>query len=433
MGAELSGSVAPPPPLRLAFLVWGLGAALYLVGFFQRVAPAVITRELSAEFALTAASLGNLAAIYYYSYVATQIPTGILVDRWGPRRVITLGAALAAVGTLLFAASHAFALVALGRLMIGASVGVAFVAMLKLSTHWFAPSKFAAVAGLALAAGVLGAVSAGAPLRVAVDVFGWRPVVGAAGVMTALLALAAWLLVRDDPSERGYRSYMPAPAAASSRPAARGGLRAVLRSRNVWLVFFVNGAVSGPPLTFSGLWGVPFLTTHYGLTTAQAGAVASALLVAWACGGPFAGMLSDRMHRRKPLYVAGATVAALGWCMVFLVRGLPVPVLVVALVVIGLASSVVMIGFAYAKESAPVARAGSTGGVINMGNMMGGMIMQPAVGWVLDRYWDGAMMAGARVYAFEAYRAGFALMLAWSVAAIALAALTRETRCRQTQ
>jgi sugar phosphate permease len=424
---------AMPPPLRLAFLVWGMGAALYLVGFFQRVAPAVLTRELSAEFALTAASLGNLSAVYFYSYVAMQIPTGMLVDRWGPRRVIAAGAAIASAGTFLFAMSDAYGLVALGRLLIGGSVGVAFVAMLKLSTHWFHPSRFAAIAGLALAAGVIGAVSAGAPLRVAVDAFSWRPVIAAAGAVTALLAVAAWLVVRDDPAERGYRSYMPAVHPAAPRRSMLGGMREVLRARNVWLIFFVNGGISGPPLTFAGLWGVPFLTTHHGLTTAQAAGFASLLLVAWACGGPFAGILSDRLHRRKPLYVAGAVIAATGWCVMFLVRDLPTAALVALLVVIGVASSVVMVGFAYAKESAPAALAGSTSGVINMGNMLGGMIMQPAVGWVLDRYWDGTLAGGARVYAFEAYRAGFSLMLAWGVAAIVLAMLTRDTRCRQRQ
>jgi len=430
--SDASASGRLPPPLRVAFLVWGLGAALYLIGFFQRVAPAVITRELSTEFALTAASLGNLAAVYYYSYVAMQIPTGIVVDRWGPRRVIALGAAVAAAGTVLFAASSSFGLVALGRLMIGASVGVAFVAMLKLSTHWFHSSRFAAIAGLALAAGVLGAVSAGAPLRLAVDAFGSRAVIAVAGAATAVLAVAAWIFIRDDPAERGYASYMPTAHAAAPKHSMLGGMRTVLKSRNVWLIFLINGGVSGPPLTFAGLWGVPFLTTHYGLTTAQAGGLASLLLVSWAGGGPFAGILSDRVRRRKPLYVGGAIISTLAWTAVFLVRGLPLPLLIALLVIAGMSASVVMIGFAYAKESAPVRLAGSTSGVINMGNMLGGMIMQPAVGWVLDRYWDGALVAGARVYPFEGFRAGFSLMLAWLLVASICALLTRDTRCRQT-
>ncbi len=321
---------------------------------------------------------------------------------------------------------------ALGRLMIGASVGVAFVAMLKLSTHWFHSSRFAAIAGLALAAGVLGAVSAGAPLRLPVDAFGWRAVIAVAGVVTAVLAVAAWIFIRDDPVERGYASYMPTAHAAAPKHSMLGGMRTVLKSRNVWLIFLINGGVSGPPLTFAGLWGVPFLTTHYGLTTAQAGGLASLLLVSWAGGGPFAGILSDRVRRRKPLYVGGAIVSTLAWTAVFLVRGLPLPLLIALLVIAGVSASVVMIGFAYAKESAPVRLAGSTSGVINMGNMLGGMIMQPAVGWVLDRYWDGALVAGARVYPFEGFRAGFSLMLAWLLAASICALLTRDTRCRQT-
>ncbi|MCX7891985.1 MAG: MFS transporter [Burkholderiales bacterium] len=421
----------PYPPLALAFTVWGLGAVLYLIGFFQRVAPAVLTRELAAEFALTAAALGNLSAVYFYSYVAIQVPTGVLADRFGPRRVLTAGAALAAAGTFLFAAAESLPLVLAGRFLIGASVGVAFVSMMKLSTHWFAPQRFAMVAGLALAAGVVGAVSAGAPLRWLADAFGWRGVMLAAAAGTAALAAALWFVVRDDPAERGFASFITAPR--SDRPAHSmlGGIRRVLGERNVWLIFVVNGGISGPSLTFAGLWGVPFLVTHYGLSTATAALITSLSLLAWAVAGPFVGHFSDRIGERKPLYVLGAVLAMLGWATVFLVPGLPLAVLVAVLVATGVASAVVMIGFAYAKESAPMALAGTTGGVINMGNMLGGMLMQPAVGWVLDRFWAGEAANGARVYSFEAYRAGFSLLLLWLELAVVLALFTRETHARQ--
>jgi len=421
------------PPLTLAFTIWGLGAALYLVGFFHRVAPAVITRELAAEFALSAAALGHLSALYFYSYVAIQVPTGMLVDRYGPRRILALGAAGAAAGALLFAGTEAFALVGAGRLLIGASAGVAFVAMMKLSTHWFHPSRFALVAGLALGTGMVGAVSAGAPLRWLADLFGWRGVMLAAAAATAALAVAIWMLVRDDPRERGYASYLPAAHHDAPAHSMTGGLARVLASRNVLLVCFMNGGVSGPVLTFAGLWGVPFLATHYGLSTAAAAGLCSLMLLAWGVGGPLAGVLSDRMKARKPLYFAGAVVATLAWLGVLLVPGLPFAVLVVLLVLAGLASGIIMIGYAWAKESAPAALAGTTGGVVNMGNMVGGMLMQPAVGWVLDRAWDGGLEAGLRVHSFAAYRDGFALMLAWLVAVVAVTAFARETHCRQLQ
>jgi MFS family permease len=131
------------------------------------------------------------------------------------------------------------------------------------------------------------------------------------------------------------------------------------------------------------------------------------------------------------LFIGGTAVATLAWGVIFLVPGLSLPLLAALLTLAGAAAGVIMIGYAYAKESAPAALAGTTGGVTNMGNMVGGMVMQPAVGWVLDRTWAGTLADGAPVYAFAAYRAGFALMLAWLAVAVVLAALTRETHCRQ--
>ena len=128
------------PPASLAWLVWGLGAALYLIAFYQRVAPAVLVQELTREFSLTGAALGNLSAFYFYSYVAMQIPTGLIADRWGPRKLLTAGAALTAAGTLVFALAPTAHVANAGRLAIGAAAGVAFVAMLKLASHWM-PSR----------------------------------------------------------------------------------------------------------------------------------------------------------------------------------------------------------------------------------------------------------------------------------------------------
>ena len=423
------------PPLQLALMIWALGAGLYLIGFFHRVAPAVITRELSAEFALTAAALGNLSALYFYTYVGMQIPTGAMADRWGPRRVLTAGGLLATAGTLLFAASSSYLLVGAGRLLVGAGVGVAFVAMLKLITAWIHPTRFALISGLALATGALGGVCAGMPLRAAVDAFGWRSVMLATAAVTGALALATWTIMRDDPRSRGFLSYaVPLQGDdlhPGSRPSMLGGILAVLRIPNVWLIFIGCGAITGPVLAFGGLWGVPFLTTHYGLSTADAALLTSLMLVAWAVGSPLAGGLSDRLRLRRAPVLAGGMACVGMWAVLIYVPGLPYPVLATLLAGIGLASGVVVIGFAYCKESAPSSLSGTASGIANMGNMLGGMVMQPAIGMLLDARWTGALSAGVRTYDFAAYATGFSLMLAWLVAGLVAVAFTRETHAIQ--
>ncbi|MBW2618695.1 MAG: MFS transporter [Deltaproteobacteria bacterium] len=422
------------PPLWLACSVWGIGAVFYLVGFYQRVAPAVITTELMAGFGIGAAALGHLSAFYYYPYLAMQIPTGILVDRWGPRNILAGGAVIAALGTLIFAQAESIMAANLGRAIIGGSVAVAWVALLKLASHWFALRRFAMISGWALLIGVLGAVTAGAPLRLLVERFSWRPVFLAVAVLTLIVGAAIWLFVRDDPSARGYLSYAPAtPPPDRTRERARPsfGLGRVLGYRNTWLLTLAPAGLAGPILTFAGLWGVPFLWVRFNLPPAQGAMICSALLVSMAVGAPILGGLSDRMGRRKPIYLIGCVVAALGWTVIIFVPELPLEVFVALVILTGLASGVVVIGFAFGRESVPPYLAGTVAGTINMGVMAGATILQPAIGWVLDLMWTGQTFSGARVYSLAAFQVGFGLMLAWSILACFLIALTQETYCRQ--
>lgn len=424
--------LSPPfPPLRLAWTVWGLGAALYIFGFFQRVAPGVMTPELTAEFNLTGAELGHLSAFYFYSYVAMQIPTGMLSDSWGPRRLLTAGALVAGLGSLCFAFAGGLFWASAGRLLIGGSVAVAFVAMMKLSSHWMPLRHFSLASGMALLLGILGAVFAGSPLRLLVTAYDWRPVMLAASFFPFLVAALIWGTVRDDPQERGYSSYAPETTKEGTPFRLSTALQQVLMYRNTWLLSIAPGAFAGSVLTFAGLWGVPFLTSHYALSAPMAAATCSAMLLAWAVGGPLCGNLSDRLGLRKPVYIAGCVVIVAAWAVIMLSPGMPLSLLIALLMLIGFAAGGIIIGFAYIKESVPSQLAGTAAGVCNMGVMVGPMVLQPAVGWVLDSRWQGTAEAGIRVYEFEAYRAGFSLMLIWALLALICLVLTRETGCRQ--
>jgi MFS family permease len=361
-----------------------------------------------------------------------QIPTGIIADLWGPRRLMSVGALVAGVGTLLFALAPGMLLVGLGRLLIGGSVAVAFVGLLQLANNWLPPRFYALAAGMALLVGIVGAVGAGPPLRLLLDLYGWRATIMVSGLVTFAIAAAIWLQVRDHPHDRGFADWRPTgnQATPAQRLSVLAGLGKVIRYQNTALLFLIPGGLVGPVLTFSGLWGVPFFTTHHGLSPARASVFTTTLLVAWALGGPLFGWLSDHFGRRKPLYMAGSVMALAGWVVVVYAGQLPRAALLAMLVIVGLGSGCMIISFAFVKESVPATLTGTATGLINMGVMTGPMLLQPLVGWMLDLGWSGQTMDGIRVYGLAAYRAGFNLMLAWTAMALLLLCFTRETHCR---
>jgi MFS family permease len=415
-----------------AWIVWGIAALFYLTGFYQRVSPAVMTSELMRDFGLGAKSLGSLSAFYFYFYVAMQIPAGVLIDSWGARKLLFWGSLSAAAGTFLFGVTSNFALACAGRAIVGGATAAGWLVLLKLATHWFPARRFASLSGLGLFFGNLGALLAQVPLRRAIEAFGWRNVVIGSAAILLCVSAAVWAAVRNDPSEVGLESYAPPALRANGRSigALLGGFRHVFAYRNTWLIFFAQGGIVGPILAFTGLWGTPFLRARFDLPPAQAAAVCSVMIVCWAVASPIAGVLSDRIGRRKPIYLAGALTSAAGWLTMTYVDALPLAMFVAVAAITSLASGAVVLGFAYGKESVPVQFLGTISGAINIGNMIGPMLLQPAIGQRLESHWTGGILSGARVYGMPAYHAAFLLIAGWSVLACALISLTRETYCK---
>jgi sugar phosphate permease len=420
-------------PSWLAWSVWGTAAFFYLAGFYLRVSPAVMTTELMRAFNITAADLGNFSAVYFYTYVLMQIPTGVLVDSWGARRLLMLGSAAAALGTIVFGLTSNFLVASLGRALVGGATAVGWVVTLKIATHWFPSRRFAMVSGLGLFMGNMGALVAQVPLRLLVERFGWRGVAIASGVVVLCIAALAAALVRNDPSDDGYDSYAPPVLQSNDRRSVWTvfkGFRHVFAYRNTWLIFLAQGGFVGSILAFTGLWGPAYLRARFGLPSTTAAAVCSVMIVCWAVASPLCGYVSDRIERRKPIYVSGAAVAAIGWVLMFQ-ASLPLTAFVAVAAVTSFACGAVILGFAYAKESVPIQLLGTISGAINVGNMLGPMLLQPAIGRVLDRQWAGDLVNGLRVYSPAAFRSGFLLIIAWASLTVVLAALTRETHCRQ--
>ena len=400
------------PDGALRNVVFALGVAAFFLSFFHRIAPGAIAGNLTAAFDVTGAALGALAATYFYIYAVMQLPSGVLADTLGPRKVLAAGSLVAGIGSILFAAADSLAIAAIGRTLVGLGVSVAFICVLKLNANWFDERRFATAAGWANVVGILGAFAATAPLAWLVTFVSWRTVFTALGALSLALAVLTFWRMQDAPR-------------AAARPARaepwHRGFMAVLRNRATWPGFWVNFGLSGVNMSFVGLWAVPFLVHTYGMSTVTASNHTSLMLAGYAVTTVAVGWLSDRMQRRRPIVLASAVLYLACWGA--WLAGTPPGWTYALAVFMGIVVSGFSLSWACAKEVNAPQYAGMATSVANLGGFVAAGVLQPLVGFVLDLTASAARPAGDYIAALTV----FALFTATGVAG---ALFLRETRCR---
>ena len=407
---------------RLRWAVFALAAGAFWLSFFHRVAPAAIAVELQAAFGIGGAMLGTLAATYYVIYTLMQVPTGVLNDTLGPRRVLVAGCLIAGAGSILFAVAETVTAAVIGRACAGLGVSVAFVSMLKLNADWFAERRFATMTGLGSMIGLSGGLAAATPLAWIAAHVSWRTVFTAVGIASLALAVVIWWVVRDHPG--GATRGAPRPPSARGKVRWREGLMLVLRNRATWPCFWFGFGMSGSYMTFVGLWAVPYLVHGYGMSVVEATQHTSLMLVCLALSQGAIGALSDRIGRRRPLILASALAYLACW-LAWLAGAAAIPGASYAIsIVMGLSVCGMTLSWACAKELNSPQYSGIAISVVNTSGFLAVGLLQPLVGWLLDRNAAGAAYTGAH------YAPGIALLTAFSGIALAGAWFIRETRCR---
>ncbi|MDF1792637.1 MAG: MFS transporter [Thalassobaculaceae bacterium] len=414
-----SAPTAMPSPALLG-IGWFLCALFFFYAFVQRVAPSVMVDELMRDFAVGGALVGNLSAFYYYAYAGSQIPVGVMLDRFGPRRLITVAIALVAVGSVVFAQAETLWMAYLGRMLIGFGCAFSFAGALNYAAIWMPPSRFATLGGWAQMLGVIGGITGQAPLGAAVEAFGWRPMMLVVGLFGAVLALACGLILRD------RRRADDAPA----RPRLLAGLKRAAGSGQVWLAAMFGLAMTSAMLAFGGLWGVPYVMQAYGFHKAEAALVVSMLFIGWGIGAPLFGWLADRYRRRKLFMIIGAVLSTVGIAAAVYLPHTGAITLGATLVVQGLGACSMVLCFAVGRENTPIWAAGATIGIINGCVVGSGAVLQPLLGWVLDLAWDGTLVEGARVYTAAAYERAFLVLPVIGVFGLIIALVIRETHAK---
>ena len=416
-----------------------------LVVNFQFVLPATIGDQLATEWDLHATALGLLGAVLFYIYAMMQVPSGFVLDIWGPRKSSTIGLLVMAVGQLVFSLANDLEVALIGRALIGLGAGPTFIAVLKNQVNWFRVREFATLVGVVTMVAFSGSILGTAPLAYVVTQWGWRvPVLIVAG-FTLALAAVNWMFVRDDPRELGYPSISqidpdapPPPAADASnlqrRELVREAITTWRRTRAVWIVSLIVMLGYGSFQSFQLLWAGPYLIHVHQQSTVAAGTTLLSLLIGAGVGSILAGYLSDNVFRaRRPFMIVGALGTSLVWLVILALRpGAGALRINIAFLALSFIAGFMIMALTMVKEAVRPEIFGTVFGAFNTFAFLGNALFQLLMGVLLNLS-DVTVIDGARIYSLFGYRLALSAALAGSLIALVLAFVLPETlRKKQT-
>lgn len=420
------------PTGRLSWLIWAVGAGVYLLAVFHRTSLGVAGPLAAERLDLDAARLGSFVMLQLGVYAAMQIPTGILVDRYGPRRILLIATVLMGAAQLLFGQLDGYLPALLARGLLGCGDAMTYVSVLRLVSGWFPGRRYPVMAALTGALGMAGNLLATVPLTALLQGPGWAFTFTLAGALSLAYAL---LLLRPSvpapfrirqptraapsPTDRSDQGPGAGPIDVAPAPAQARGERP---GRRVWrevtlawrlpagrLAFWVHLSTMACPTAFGVLWGFPYLTQALGYPPAQA----SSLLLVMVLGSLAAMLLIGPAVARRPVIRTPLAVLVSGLCLIAWVVLIawpggqpPLPVVVAAIVVLSVGGPASQVGFVLARDYNPRHRISTATGMVNVGGFTGAVVVTFAVGQILD-----VVEPGVEVHSAAAFR--------WALAAFA--------------
>jgi MFS family permease len=386
----------------LGAIACAMGGLFYCYEFILRIIPGALQGELSQAFGhVSASTFGQVAALYYFAYTPMQLPVGMLMDRFGPRKLLSFACISCMLGSYFFGFSSSLSSIGLGRFLVGFGSSFAFVGVLSLAVHWLPPRYFSLVTGLVTTLSMFGVVYGEVKVTslaatVGLDHVLWMTVFGG-----LFLTVLIFLIVRDSPGEVHTRKQ---PFKAFLKEVWR-----VLCSPQVWLIGLVGASLYTSLSVFGELWGKSYLEQAHHLTKIEAAKCISLMFFGWALGAPLAGYWSDRTARRVLPLMMGALISLIAISLVLYGKNLSFSNLSWLMFIYGVASGTEIIVFIMAKENSGALVSGTVFAVVNMIVSLGGVIFQPLVGWILDQG-RRQFIHGEYVYSIHDYQIALSIL-----------------------
>jgi MFS family permease len=410
----------PRDSLFSAWLIIAVSAAFYSYDVLLRIAPGVMKQDLMLHYDISAAKLSGITSVYFLVYAPMQMPVGMLLDRYGPKFLLSLSGVICAVGIALFAATSLVSVAAMSRFMIGLGSAFAFVGVLKLASIMLPPSRFAFVSGLTMASGKFGATIGDHLIANLLLVESWQRICIQAAFLGGILTLLMLYLIPHDVHHKQQDSE------GSSFRDIWGIVKKLSTNPQLWIIALI-GCLSYTPLTlYAEHFGIEFLQVKYGISHIRASSINSCLFLGWMLGGPIVCTFSDYIKSRRIPVILGL-VSSLICCILVLYFPIPISMLPALMIVFGMTNSVQVIAFPMAREVGGTRYTATAIALTNMICMLSGL-MQGVIGWLYD-YTHLVMQksVSADMLSLVSYRVAYLPLPVFLGCAIILAVIMRET------
>lgn len=368
--------------VALPWIVFFSGVLYYCFAYLLRVYPSVMENQLLSRFDVPVRDFGFLTGFYYFAYAPMQLVVGVTVDRIGARRSLLTGCLIAILGVFIFAQTRVFDLALLGRFLIGLGAAFAYVTALKIATLWLPRRYFATATGFVTGSGMLAAIATDKYLTYLIHSKSFYSALHFPLYVGVFLFLYIFLTVKSRP-DADMNGNAPIAEVGSYRQLL-SQLWGIMKMPQMWLIGVVGALLYLPSSVFVDAWGIPFLKTARHFTAAEGATGVSVVLSGWILSSFATGILSDHFHTRKiPLIISAVGSAIIASSLVFLPI-YNVYTIYALLFFLGVFCGPHPLCFALSKENCPVEISGTAVSFANFLIMLGGMLIQPAVGELLS-------------------------------------------------
>lgn len=401
-GTSAPATAGDPPGGGRAMAVWGIGVAVYFVAITYRTSLGVAGLDAADRFHINASALSTFSILQLLVYAGMQIPVGLLVDRLGTKKVLTLGVVLYTLGQFGFAFSTSYGMALGSRALLGCGDAMTFISVLRLGSRWFPARRGPLIAQIAALVGMAGNLISTLVLARLLHSFGWTPTFAASAVGGIVVLAVLLLFLTDHP--KGFEPP-PAPAAHTGSGFIRRQIVDAWREPGTRLGMWVHFTTQFPAMVFLLLWGLPFLVEAEGLSRGAAGELLTLVVLSNMAVGLVYGQIIARHHAaRTPLALGTVAATAAVWGLTLAWPGAhaPMGLLIVLCVVLGACGPASMIGFDFARPANPPERQGTASGIVNMGGFTASITTLLAIGVLLDATGDNYRIAFASVFVVEA-------------------------------